>query len=93
MRWYQIKLKGDKVMEDTIKNKEEAIYFLNQYFFSTTEAIEFLGISKANFYSLIARGKIKKIKKGTLVLYYREEIEQRKKNAYYLRGKYRPFDY
>lgn len=76
-----------------MENKEEAICFLNRYFLSTNEAIELLDISKANFYSLIARGKITKIKKGTLVLYYREEIEERKRTAYYLRGKYRPFDY
>ena len=92
MRWYQIKLKGGKVIEDTIKSKEEAIYFLNRYFFSTTEAIEFLGISKANFYSLIARGKSEKSRKEPLD-YTIEKKLSKEKSAYCLRIKYRPFDY
>lgn len=78
MRWYQIKLKGGKVIEDTIKSKEEAI--------------EFLGISKANFYSLIARGKSEKSRKEPLD-YTIEKKLSKEKSAYCLRIKYRPFDY
>lgn len=61
---------------------------LDAYFLSTKEAIEYLGVSRQCFFSLVSRGKINKIKKGSVVLYYRHEIENRKLDAFGLRKKY-----
>ncbi|MBC1371330.1 helix-turn-helix domain-containing protein [Listeria booriae] len=54
-------------------------YFLDKEFLSTQEAIDYLGISRQGFYSLVERGKITKVKKGSAVLYFRCEIEKQKK--------------
>lgn len=64
---------------------------LNAMFLSTQEAIDYLGISKQCFHSLVARGKIRKIRKGSAVLYYADEIIERKQQQPLLRQKYRPF--
>nr|WP_222713044.1 helix-turn-helix domain-containing protein [Listeria grandensis] len=64
---------------------------LNREFLSRQEAIDHLGISKQCFHSLVNRGKITKIKKGSAVLFYRYEIESRIQDAGKLRKKYRPF--
>ncbi|AQY49762.1 hypothetical protein PWEIH_02102 [Listeria weihenstephanensis FSL R9-0317] len=66
----------------------ELLELLDEYFLSTREAIEYLDISRQCFFSLVSRGKINKIKKGSAVLYYRHEIENRKADAYWLRKKY-----
>ncbi|MBC1457849.1 helix-turn-helix domain-containing protein [Listeria newyorkensis] len=66
----------------------ELVELLDEYFLSTKEAIEYLEISRQCFFSLVSRGKISKIKKGSVVLYYRHEIENRKVDAEWLRKKY-----
>lgn len=76
-----------------MNREEELIGFLDREFLSRKEAIEHLEISKQCFHSLIIRGKITKIKKGSAVLFYRHEIENRKQDASELRKKYRPFQY
>ncbi|KGL37348.1 hypothetical protein BMT55_11410 [Listeria newyorkensis] len=74
-----------------MNRQEELMIFLNREFLSRQEAIEHLGVSKQCFHSLVTRGKITKIKKGSAVLFYRYEIENRKQDAGELRKKYRPF--
>ncbi|EUJ20029.1 DNA-binding protein [Listeria grandensis FSL F6-0971] len=74
-----------------MNRQEELLSLLNREFLSRQEAIEHLGISKQCFHSLVTRGKITKIKKGSAVLFYRYEIEIRKQDASGLRKKYRPF--
>ncbi|MBC1456922.1 helix-turn-helix domain-containing protein [Listeria newyorkensis] len=76
-----------------MNRQEELIGFLDREFLSRQEAIEHLNISKQCFHSLVTRGKITKIKKGSAVLFYRHEIESRKTDATLLRKKYRPFQH
>ncbi|MBC6298930.1 helix-turn-helix domain-containing protein [Listeria booriae] len=64
---------------------------LDREFLSRQEAIDYLDISKQCFHSLVTRGKITKIKKGSAVLFYRYEIEHRKSIAPELFEKYRPY--
>ncbi|MBC1605870.1 helix-turn-helix domain-containing protein [Listeria rocourtiae] len=49
------------------------------------------GVSKQCFHSLVARGKIQKIRKGSAVLYSAEEIRDRKGQQPWLRQKYGTF--
>ncbi|EUJ23642.1 helix-turn-helix domain-containing protein [Listeria cornellensis] len=69
---------------------EEQLLLLNSLFLSTQEAIDYLGVSKQCFHSLVARGKIQKIRKGSAVLYYADEISERKRQQPWLRQKYGP---
>ncbi|WP_439443720.1 helix-turn-helix domain-containing protein [Listeria aquatica] len=71
----------------------EKIEFLNNFFVSTKEAIDILQISRQNFYSLVNRNKIHRIKKEGVVLYLRDEILERKNEQIKLRQKYRSYEY
>ncbi|MBC1372868.1 helix-turn-helix domain-containing protein [Listeria booriae] len=74
-------------------NRKEQRQLLDNYFLSTTEALAILRISKQNFYSLIHRDKITKIKKGGAILFFKEEILARANAQNQLRQKYRPYDF
>lgn len=71
-----------------MSEKDPRIEHLNKVFLSTSEALACLQISKQGFYSLILRGKITRIKKGSAVLFFRDEIEKRKEISPLLRKKY-----
>ncbi|MBC1935849.1 helix-turn-helix domain-containing protein [Listeria grandensis] len=71
--------------------QQQLLDFLNEEFLSRQEAIDYLDISKQCFHSLVSRGKITRIKKGSAVLFYRHEIENRKAITPELWRKYRPF--
>ncbi|MBC2149682.1 DNA-binding protein [Listeria booriae] len=73
-----------------MENKE-LLELLDANFMSTSEAIEALAVSKQCFHSLVTRNKLTKIKKGSCVLYFRYQIEDRKKHQEELRNKYRPY--
>ncbi|MBC2177769.1 helix-turn-helix domain-containing protein [Listeria booriae] len=73
--------------------QEEQRQLLDSYFLSTAEALAILCISKQNFYSLIHRDKITKVKKGGAILFFKEEIVARASAQNRLRQKYRPYDY
>ncbi|WP_187136446.1 helix-turn-helix domain-containing protein [Listeria grandensis] len=73
-------------------SREEQLEMLNHYFFSTTEALDVLQISRQNFYSLIYRNKITRIKKDGAVLFFKDEILERLNKQPMLRTKYRPFE-
>ncbi|MBC1291296.1 helix-turn-helix domain-containing protein [Listeria booriae] len=74
-------------------NRKEQRQLLDNYFLSTTEALAILRISKQNFYSLIHRDKITKIKKDGAILFFKEEILARANTQNQLRQKYRPYDF
>ncbi|MBC1551408.1 helix-turn-helix domain-containing protein [Listeria booriae] len=73
-------------------SRKEQLEMLDRYFLSTTEAINMLQISRQNFYSLISRNKITRIKKDGAVLFFKDEILDRLSNQPMLRTKYRPFE-
>lgn len=74
-------------------NRKQQRQLLDNYFLSTTEALAILRISKQNFYSLIHRDKITKIKKDGATLFFKEEILARANAQNQLRQKYRPYDF
>ncbi|MBC1605350.1 helix-turn-helix domain-containing protein [Listeria rocourtiae] len=71
---------------------QELYLVLAKYFFTTSEAIEYLGINRNTFYSLVSRGKITKIKKSGVVLYPRFQVVARKNEMNFLQSKYRPYE-
>ncbi|WP_185410656.1 helix-turn-helix domain-containing protein [Listeria grandensis] len=73
-------------------SRKEQVEMLNHYFFSTKEALNVLQISRQNFYSLIYRNKITRIKKDGAVLFFKDEILERLNKQPMLRTKYRPFE-
>lgn len=79
--------------EQKYASKEQQLNLLNHYFMSTKEALDTLQISQQSFHSLINRNKLTRIKKAGVTLYFREEIEGRKRQQEELRRKYRPFEY
>lgn len=66
---------------------------LRSYFISSMGATEKLNITRQRLNSLAKKGKITRIKKNGVTLYYREEIDERKTKQEKLRKKYRPYDY
>ncbi|EUJ42216.1 helix-turn-helix domain-containing protein [Brochothrix campestris] len=53
-----------------MSEKDPRVEHLDTVFLSTSEALACLQISKQGFYSLIQRGKITRIKKGSAVLFF-----------------------
>ncbi|KGL39683.1 hypothetical protein BMT55_00650 [Listeria newyorkensis] len=72
-------------------DKKKAIVLLENYFFTTEEAAMFLGISKQALSSLVKRGKIERVEKGQVSLFFRDDLEARKNEQVSLRKKYRPY--
>lgn len=72
-------------------DKKKAIVLLEKYFFTTEEAAMFLGISKQALSSLVKRGKIERVEKGQVSLFFRDDLEARKNAQVRLRKKYRPY--
>ncbi|MBA3925990.1 type IV toxin-antitoxin system AbiEi family antitoxin domain-containing protein [Listeria rustica] len=71
--------------------KKRAIGLLEKYFFTTEEAAAFLGISKQALSSLVKRGKIERVEKGQISLFFKDDLEARKDEQVSLRKKYRPY--
>jgi len=72
---------------------EELKAFIKEYVMTTSEVLEYLGIKRPALNSLIHRGKLKPIKQEKAVtLFFREDIEARKREADQLKKKYRPYD-
>ncbi|EUJ25668.1 helix-turn-helix domain-containing protein [Listeria cornellensis] len=72
-------------------DKKKAIVLLEKYFFTTEEAAMFLGISKQALSLLVKRGKIGRVEKGQVSLFFRADLEARKNEQVTLRKKYRPY--
>jgi hypothetical protein len=75
-------------------SKEELLTFISQEVLTTSEAIKFLEISRQRMSKLINDGKVIPIKKlrGDS-LFFRADIEEKKKELEQLRKKYRPYEY
>lgn len=71
---------------------EKREFVVNEVF-TTPEAIEFLGISRARMSTLIKQQKIIPLKKfGCVSLFLKEDLDKKKEELEELRRKYRPYD-
>lgn len=61
---------------ENIPSKDKQLQFLNRYFISKEKALTLLNVSDNHFYYLILRNKITRLRKGSAVFYFREEIYQ-----------------
>lgn len=60
--------------------REELTAFIQHEIMTTSEALEYLGITKQSLNSLVHRGHLTPIKEMKAIkLFYRSDIEQRKK--------------
>lgn len=74
-------------------NREEIIKMVQNEVLTAPEVIEYLEISKQSLSSLVKRGKLVPIKEvGSVRLFLRCDVEERKKEAVELKEKYRPYD-
>ncbi|MBC1372675.1 helix-turn-helix domain-containing protein [Listeria booriae] len=71
--------------------KKKALVLLEKYFLTTEETAVFLGISKQALSSLVKRGKLDRIEKGKISLFFKDDVERRKQEQSELRRKYRPY--
>ncbi|MBC2188463.1 helix-turn-helix domain-containing protein [Listeria booriae] len=71
--------------------KKKALVLLEKYFLTTEETAVFLGISKQALSSLVKRGKLDRIEKGKISLFFKDDVERRKCEQSELRRKYRPY--
>ncbi|MBC1435650.1 helix-turn-helix domain-containing protein [Listeria rocourtiae] len=72
-------------------DKTKAIQLLEKYFLTAEEAATFLGISKQALSSLVKRGKLERVEKGQMSLFFKSDLEKRKQEQAILRKKYRPY--
>lgn len=66
-------------------NREKLIKLIQDNTMDSTEAAEYLGISKQRLSDMNRTGKLVAIKKG---IYFREDVEKRKEDQEELRDKY-----
>ncbi|MBC2674519.1 helix-turn-helix domain-containing protein [Listeria booriae] len=71
--------------------KKKALVLLEKYFLTTEETAVLLGISKQALSSLVKRGKLDRIEKGKISLFFKDDVERRKREQSELRRKYRPY--
>lgn len=63
----------------TMLNREEKLKFIQEEVFTSPEAIEFLGISRARLSSSIKSGKIKPVKKlGCVSLFLKSDLIEKR---------------
>ncbi|KQU22181.1 hypothetical protein ASG65_20820 [Bacillus sp. Leaf13] len=67
--------------------------FVLEEVLTSTECIEFLGISRGRLSRLIKDGKIVPIKKAGIQLYLKQDMTKKKAELERLRIKYRPYEY
>ncbi|WP_408868995.1 DNA-binding protein [Brochothrix campestris] len=73
--------------------RNELLEILDNEFLSTQEVLDTLQITKQALYSLVLRNKIEQVRKGSVKLYFRSDIEKRLIEQEALRKKYRPYDF
>lgn len=74
-------------------DEEELKQFIADHILSSSEATEFLGISRARLSTMIKEEKLKPIKKLPKdSLFLKSDLEEKKKELKELRKKYRPYD-
>ncbi|MET3943178.1 ArsR family metal-binding transcriptional regulator [Paenibacillus sp. PvP094] len=73
--------------------RDELIRIINENVLTSAEAVEMLGGSKQNLSSLVKRQKLVPIKEsGSVRLFLKSDVEERKREAEQLREKYRPYE-
>ncbi len=74
-------------------NRDELQRFITDEIMTTPEALEYLGITRQALSSLIQRGKLKPIKEyKTARIFFKTDLEERKKEVKELNKKYQPYD-
>ncbi|MFD6441445.1 hypothetical protein ACFWDG_16885 [Peribacillus sp. NPDC060186] len=76
-----------------IMEKFDAKKFVLEEILTSTECIEFLGISRSRLSSLIKSNKIVPIKKGGVQLYLKQDMLKKKAELEELRKRYQPYKY
>lgn len=67
--------------------------FIRENILTSSEVVEFLGISRARMSTMIKTGKLEPVKKMAKdSLFLKSDIEKKKEELEHLRKKYRPFD-
>lgn len=75
------------------KSKEDFIALVQSHVLTSSEVIEYLGITRQSLSSLVKRGKLTPIKEVNRDrLFLREDVEVRKEVAESLHDKYRPYE-
>lgn len=74
--------------------KEELRGFIKNEIMTTSQVLEYLGITRQTLGSLVKRGKLQSVYEEKAVrLFLRSDVEERKKEAEERKKKFRPFDY
>ena len=74
------------------KSNEELIKYLRENVLSTSEAYEYLGITRQGLNKLVKRGKIIPFKKTNReMLFLKSDLEKRREEAKLLREKYQHY--
>ncbi len=80
-------------MEYHLKSREEVEKFIVNEVLTSSEVLDLLGVTRQTLNSLVKRGKLKPVKElSREKLFLRHDVEERKREAAALRGKYRPFE-
>ncbi|MDA5110531.1 helix-turn-helix domain-containing protein [Brevibacillus thermoruber] len=77
----------------TFNSKEELERYIKDVVMTTSEVLHYLGISRPGLKDLIERGKLKPFKEEKATrLFFRSDVEARKREAEERRKKYRPYE-
>ncbi|MEN2765852.1 helix-turn-helix domain-containing protein [Ornithinibacillus xuwenensis] len=80
-------------MRYTSETKDDFIAAVQKEVMTSSEVIEFLGVTRQTLGSLVKRGKLTPIKEiNRDRLFLREDVESRKEASQILHEKYRPYD-
>lgn len=75
------------------KSDDELKAFIHDEVLTTSEAQEYLKVSRETLSSLVKRGKLIPVKKvGRVTLFWKDDLKQRKEESEQLRPKYRPYE-
>lgn len=73
--------------------RDDLIRIIQENVLTSAETAELLGVSKQNLLSLVQRGKLQPVKEsGSVRLFLKSDVEERKREAEALREKYRPYE-
>ncbi|MDN8590799.1 MULTISPECIES: helix-turn-helix domain-containing protein [Paenibacillus] len=73
--------------------RDDLIRIIQENVLTSAETVELLGVSKQNLLSLVQRGKLQPVKEsGSVRLFLKSDVEDRKREAEQLREKYRPYE-
>ncbi|WP_153979724.1 helix-turn-helix domain-containing protein [Paenibacillus xylanilyticus] len=73
--------------------RDELIRIIQENVVTSAEAADLLDVSKQNLLSLVKRDKLKPVKEsGSVRLFLKSDVLERKREAESLREKYRPYE-